>query len=56
MSQWETGSSHVEHGELPEDPVRRELREVTGREMDIVAPADTLHFYRGAVRENAVRT
>ena len=52
--EWEFGSGRVEHGEHPEDAVHREVREETGLEVDIVEPVTTFHFYRGAMREEAV--
>jgi 8-oxo-dGTP diphosphatase len=52
--EWETGSGRVEQGETPKDAVRREVREETGLEVEIVAPVDTFHFYRGAAREEAI--
>jgi 8-oxo-dGTP diphosphatase len=52
--EWETGSGRVERGETPEDAVRREVHEETGLEVEIVAPVDTFHFYRGAEREETI--
>ena len=52
--EWETGSGRVEYGEAPEDAVRREVREETGLQVEIVAPVDTFHFYRGVDREETV--
>ena len=52
--EWETGSGRVEQGETPEDAVRREVSEETGLQVEIVAPVDTFHFYRGAAREETI--
>ena len=52
--EWETGSGRVEYGEAPEDAVRREVREETGLQVEIVAPVDTFHFYGGVDREETV--
>lgn len=52
--QWETGSGRVEQGEAPEDAVLREVHEETALQVEIVAPVDTFHFYRGATREETI--
>jgi 8-oxo-dGTP diphosphatase len=52
--QWETGSGRVERGETAETAVRREVSEETGLQVEIVAPVDTFHFYRGAAREETI--
>ena len=52
--EWETGSGRVEPGETPEQAVRREVREETGLQVEIVGPVDTFHFYRGASREETI--
>lgn len=52
--EWETGSGRVEAGETPEDAIHREVREETALQIEIVAPVDTFHFYRGATREEAI--
>jgi 8-oxo-dGTP diphosphatase len=52
--QWETGSGRVERGETAENAVRREVSEETGLQVEVVAPVDTFHFYRGAAREETI--
>jgi len=52
--EWECGSGRVEPGEEPEDAVRREAREETGLEVEVVGPVDTFHYYRGPAREEAI--
>ena len=52
--EWECGSGRVEYGEEPEDAVRREAREETGLDVDVVGPVDTFHYYRGPAREEAI--
>ena len=56
--EWECGSGRVEYGEEPEDAVRREAREETGLDVDVVGPVDTFHYYRGppARRRSASRS
>lgn len=52
--QWETGSGRVEQGESAIQAVVREAREETGLEIEVVAPLDTFHFYRGPLREETI--
>jgi 8-oxo-dGTP diphosphatase len=52
--EWECGSGRVEYGEEPEAAVRREAREETGLEVDVLGPVDAFHYYRGLAREEAV--
>ena len=52
--EWECGSGRVEAGEEPVDAVRREAREETGLDVEIVGPVDAFHYYRGPAREEAV--
>lgn len=44
---WETITGRVEQGENLEAAVKREVKEETGLEVEIVAPYDTFHFFRG---------
>jgi 8-oxo-dGTP pyrophosphatase MutT (NUDIX family) len=41
-------------GESPLEAVRREAREETGLDVEVLGLLDTFHFYRGAAREEAV--
>jgi 8-oxo-dGTP diphosphatase len=52
--EWECGSGRIEAGETPQDAVRREAREETGLEVEIVRPVDAFHYYRGPAREEAI--
>jgi len=52
--EWECGSGRVEYGEAPEDAVRREAREETGLDVEIVGPVDSFHYHRGPAREEAI--
>ena len=52
--QWECGSGRVEAGEEPIDAVRREAREETGLEVEVVGVVDAFHYYRGPAREEAI--
>src|SRR6185295_4108971 len=52
--EWETGSGRLESGETLEEAVHREVREETGLQVEIMGPAATFRFLRGAAREEAV--
>jgi 8-oxo-dGTP pyrophosphatase MutT (NUDIX family) len=41
-------------GETPLEAVRREAREETGLNVDVLGVVDTFHYYRGAAREEAI--
>jgi 8-oxo-dGTP diphosphatase len=52
--EWEPVSGHVEPGEAPSDAARREAKEETGLDVEIVAPFYTFHFYRGPSCEETI--
>jgi 8-oxo-dGTP pyrophosphatase MutT (NUDIX family) len=52
--EWEVGSGRMRPGESPLEAVRREAREETGLDVEVLGLLDTFHFYRGAAREEAV--
>lgn len=52
--EWEPGSGRVEPGESPLEAVRREAKEETGLEIEVLGPIDTFHYYRGNAREEAI--
>jgi 8-oxo-dGTP diphosphatase len=52
--EWEPGSGRVEAGESPAVTVVREAREETGLAVEVVAPLDTFHFYRGPTRDETI--
>jgi 8-oxo-dGTP diphosphatase len=52
--EWEVGSGRVKQGESPLDAVRREAREETGLDVDVVGPLDTFHFYRGKAQVETI--
>lgn len=45
--EWETLTGRVEQGETFEEAAKREVREETGLDAEIVHPLCTFHFYRG---------
>jgi len=52
--EWECGSGRVEAGEEPEAATRREAREETGLEVEVLEPVGAFHYYRGPAREEAI--
>ena len=48
--EWETGSGRVEPGESPAEAARREAREETGLEVEVLGQLDARRFLRGAAR------
>ena len=48
--QWETGSGRVEPGESPADAARREAREETGLEVEVLGQLGAHRFRRGRER------
>jgi 8-oxo-dGTP diphosphatase len=48
--QWETGSGRVESGESPEETARREAREETGLEVEVLGRLGAHRFLRGPER------
>ena len=52
--QWETGSGRVEPGEAPEEAARREAREETGLEVEVLGTLDAHRFLRGPERVETV--
>jgi 8-oxo-dGTP pyrophosphatase MutT (NUDIX family) len=48
--QWETGSGRVEPGESPSEAARREAREETGLEVEVLGQLGTHRFLRGPER------
>ena len=48
--QWETGSGRVEPGESPEEAARREAREETGLEVEVLGQLGAHRFLRGPAR------
>jgi 8-oxo-dGTP diphosphatase len=51
---WEGISGRLEAGESPIIAVHREALEETGLTVEVIAPIDTFHFYRGDAREDAI--
>jgi len=48
--EWETLTGRVEAGETFEDAAKREVKEETGLEVEVIKPYSTFHFYRGPER------
>ena len=53
-STWEGISGRLEVNESPIHAAQREALEETGLSVEVVAPIDAFHFYRGADREEAI--
>jgi len=45
--EWETLTGRVEPGESFADAAKREVKEETGLEVEVIKPYDTFHFFRG---------
>jgi hypothetical protein len=48
--EWEPGSGRLEPGESPATAVRREAKEETGLDVEILSPIDTFRYERGVAR------
>ena len=49
--EWETLTGRVGQGETLEEAVKREVKEETQLDVEIIAPFNTFHFYRGKEKE-----
>jgi 8-oxo-dGTP pyrophosphatase MutT (NUDIX family) len=48
---WDLCSGRIEAGETPQMAVLCEAKEETGLDVEVVAPIDAFHFYRGPGRQ-----
>ncbi len=52
--EWETGSGGILSGESPQVATAREAKEETGLDVEVLAPIDAFHFFRGAERRETI--
>lgn len=49
--QWECLTGRVEQGETFEEAIKREVKEETSLDVEIIKPFNTFHFFRGPAKE-----